>query len=59
MLWHSSSRLFDEIRERRGLAYSVYAFDHSFADVGVLQLSAGLESGRRASWECLSRDRST
>ena len=40
------SRLFDEIRERRGLAYSVYAFDHSFADVGVLQLSAGLESGK-------------
>ena len=40
------SRLFDEIRERRGLAYSVYALDHAFADVGVLQLSAGLESGK-------------
>ena len=38
------SRLFDEIRERRGLAYSVYAIDHSFADVPVLQLSAGLDS---------------
>jgi predicted Zn-dependent peptidase len=40
------SRLFDEIRERRGLAYSVYALDHAFADVGVLQLSAGLESAK-------------
>lgn len=40
------SRLFDEIREQRGLAYSVYAIDHSFADVPILQLSAGLESGK-------------
>jgi predicted Zn-dependent peptidase len=40
------SRLFDEIREQRGLAYSVYAIAHAFADVGILQLSAGLESGK-------------
>jgi len=40
------SRLFDEIREQRGLAYSVNALAHSFADVPILQLSAGLESGR-------------
>ena len=40
------SRLFDEIREQRGLAYSVYAVDHSFADVPILQLSAGLDSGK-------------
>jgi predicted Zn-dependent peptidase len=39
------SRLFDEIREQRGLAYSVYSIDHAFADVPILQLSAGLESG--------------
>ena len=38
------SRLFDEIREQRGLAYSVYALDHAFADVPILQLSAGLDS---------------
>jgi predicted Zn-dependent peptidase len=38
------SRLFDEIREQRGLAYSVYALAHAFADVGVVQLSAGLDS---------------
>jgi predicted Zn-dependent peptidase len=40
------SRLFDEIREQRGLAYSVYSVDHTFADVPVLQLSAGLESSK-------------
>src|SRR5829696_6444752 len=40
------SRLFDEIREQRGLAYSVYAIDHSFADVPILQLSAGLDSSK-------------
>jgi len=38
------SRLFDEIREQRGLAYSVYAIDHSYNDVPILQLSAGLDS---------------
>ena len=38
------SRLFDEIREQRGLAYSVYSVDHAFADVPILQLSAGLDS---------------
>jgi predicted Zn-dependent peptidase len=38
------SRLFDEIREQRGLCYSVWAHDHSFADLGVLGLGAGLDS---------------
>lgn len=42
------SRLFDEIREQRGLAYSVYSVDHSYADVPILQLSAGLESSKCA-----------
>jgi predicted Zn-dependent peptidase len=40
------SRLFEEIREKRGLCYSVYAIDHTFADVPVLQLGSGLESGK-------------
>ena len=40
------SRLFEEIREKRGLCYSVYALDHSFADVPILQLGSGLESGK-------------
>ncbi|HTP18689.1 MAG TPA: pitrilysin family protein [Solirubrobacteraceae bacterium] len=38
------SRLFDEIREQRGLAYSVHSIAHSYSDVPVLQLSAGLDS---------------
>jgi predicted Zn-dependent peptidase len=38
------SRLFDEIREQRGLAYSVSAAEHAYADVPLLQLSAGLDS---------------
>ena len=41
-----ASRLFDEIREQRGLAYSVHSIAHSHSDVPVLQLSAGLESGK-------------
>ena len=40
------SRLFDEIREQRGLAYSVSSYPHAYADIPVLQLSAGLESGK-------------
>jgi predicted Zn-dependent peptidase len=40
------SRLFDEIREQRGLAYSVHSFPHAYADVPVLQLSAGLDSSK-------------
>jgi predicted Zn-dependent peptidase len=40
------SRLFDEIREQRGLAYSVSSFPHAYSDVPVLQLSAGLESAK-------------
>ncbi len=40
------SRLFDEIREQRGLAYSVYSHAHSHSDTPVLALSAGLESSK-------------
>jgi len=40
------SRLFDEIREQRGLAYSVYGVSHTSADVPILQLGAGLDSAK-------------
>jgi predicted Zn-dependent peptidase len=40
------SRLFDEIREQRGLCYSVSAVDHAFADAPILQLSSGLDSSK-------------
>ncbi len=40
------SRLFDEIREKRGLCYSVYSLAHAFADVPILQLGSGLDSAK-------------
>jgi predicted Zn-dependent peptidase len=36
-----SSRLFQEIRERRGLAYSVYSFSSGYSDSGYFGLYAG------------------
>lgn len=36
-----SSRLFQEIRERRGLAYSVYSFAPSYSDAGLFGIYAG------------------
>ncbi|MCB9993293.1 MAG: insulinase family protein [Hyphomicrobiaceae bacterium] len=35
-----SSRLFQEVREKRGLCYSVFAFHWAFADTGVFGVSA-------------------
>ncbi len=37
----SSSRLFQEVRERRGLAYSVYSFGLGYSDAGLVGVSAG------------------
>ncbi len=37
-----SSRLFQEVREQRGLAYSVYSFASSFMDSGLFGLYAGI-----------------
>ncbi len=36
-----SSRLFQEVRENRGLAYSIYAFNHSYHDCGLFGIYAG------------------
>jgi predicted Zn-dependent peptidase len=36
-----SSRLFQEIREKRGLAYSVYSYHTSYADSGLFTVYAG------------------
>jgi len=38
-----SSRLFQEIREKRGLAYSVYSFLSTYIDAGLLGIYAGTE----------------
>lgn len=37
-----SSRLFQEIRERRGLAYSVYSYTSSYTDAGLWGVYAGV-----------------
>ena len=36
-----SSRLFQEVREKRGLAYSVYSFAQAFADTGYVGVYTG------------------
>ncbi len=36
-----SSRLFQEIREKRGLVYSIYSFAHPFRDGGLFAIYAG------------------
>lgn len=41
-----SSRLFQEIREKRGLAYSTYSFASGHADTGVFGLYAGCTPAR-------------
>jgi predicted Zn-dependent peptidase len=41
-----SSRLFTEVRERRGLAYYVYAMNHSYTDAGSLLSQAGVDIDR-------------
>jgi len=41
-----SSRLFQEIREKRGLAYSVYAYAQQFAGSGLLGFYAGCNPAR-------------
>jgi len=37
----SSSRLFQEIRERRGLAYAVYSFTSAYQDIGQVGIYVG------------------
>ncbi|MFZ3044929.1 MAG: pitrilysin family protein [Desulfatirhabdiaceae bacterium] len=39
-----SSRLFQSIREQRGLAYSVYSFVSSYSDAGMFGVYAGVDS---------------
>ena len=52
-----SSRLFQEIREKRGLAYSVYSFSSQYADAGQFGVVGRLPPGarcRRCSRSCAS-----
>ena len=59
-----SSRLFQEVREKRGLAYSVYSFTAGYADGGYMGLYAGCNPAKVdtvvdllvAEWERLATD---
>ena len=41
-----SSRLFTEVRERRGLGYYVFGVNHSYTDAGTLYSQAGVDIAR-------------
>jgi predicted Zn-dependent peptidase len=51
-----SSRLFQEVREKRGLAYSVYAFASQYADTGMVGMAAGTSPEHAAQVAGLMRD---
>jgi predicted Zn-dependent peptidase len=42
----TSSRLFQELREERGLAYSIYAWTQAFADTGLVGIGCAAERAR-------------
>lgn len=42
----ASSRLFQEVREKRGLAYSIYTFSSGYADAGLWGVSFGCAPSR-------------
>lgn len=41
-----TSRLYQSIRERRGLAYSIYSTLNTFADTGILNIYAGVDGDK-------------
>lgn len=43
-----SSRLFQQVRERRGLAYSVYSFGDAYSDGGSFGVYVGCQPGKAA-----------
>ncbi|MBN1173524.1 MAG: insulinase family protein [Micromonosporaceae bacterium] len=51
-----SSRLFQEIRERRGLAYSVYSYTSQYADSGLFAVYAGCAPGKADDVLAIIRD---
>ena len=50
-----SSRLFQEVREKRGLCYSIYAFTNNFQDGGFTGIYAG--TGEKEAGEIVRGDR--
>jgi predicted Zn-dependent peptidase len=52
----TSSRLFQELREERGLAYSIYAWNHAFEDVGLVGIGCAADRARAAESVHLARE---
>ena len=52
----TSSRLFQDLREERGLAYSIYAWNQAFADTGLVEIGCAADRGRAAESVQLARD---
>jgi predicted Zn-dependent peptidase len=51
-----SSRLFQQIREQRGLAYSVYSYTCEYAETGLFAVYAGCAPGKVAEVLDITRD---
>ncbi len=51
-----SSRLFQEVREKRGLAYSTYAFDSAYSEAGAFGMYAGTSPAKLAEVERIMTD---
>ena len=51
-----SSRLFQELREERGMAYSIYSWTQSFADIGLFAVNLSTDKARAAEAMVLARD---
>ena len=52
-----SSRLFQEIREQRGLAYSVYSYHSTYVDTGLFAIYAGTSpNNTKEVIECILRE---
>jgi predicted Zn-dependent peptidase len=51
-----SSRLFQELREERGLAYSIYAWTQGYADTGLFAVNLSSDKARAAEAFSLARD---
>ena len=51
-----SSRLFQQLREERGLAYSIYAWTQGFADIGMFAVNLSTDKARAAEAMALARD---
>ena len=51
-----SSRLFQELREERGLAYSIYAWTQGFAETGLFGVNLSTDKARAGEAMALARD---